>query len=67
MGEPYAYDPYYTRVLVRIRRTGQFGLERPAAFAGRPPVPHFVQKGLKTLHLVRYRYTVYAIPVPVRT
>ena len=44
---------------MRIGRTGQFGLERPAADTGRPSVPHFVLETLKTLYPARYMYTVY--------
>ena len=44
---------------MRIGRTGQFGLERPAAFTRRPSVPHFVLETLKTLYPARYVYTVY--------
>ena len=50
---------------MRTARTGQFGLERPAAFTRRPPVPHFVLETLKTLYPARYVYTVYQyIPNP---
>ena len=50
---------------MRTARTGQFGLERPAAFTRRPSVPHFVLETLKTLYPARYVYTVYQyIPNP---
>ena len=50
---------------MRIGRTGQFGVERPAADRRASPVPHFVLETLKTLYPARYVYTVYQyIPNP---